>query len=59
MKDQIEKRINELKRELQEGQKMLEELDIKRTSLAQTILRISGAVQVLEELNINEDANNS
>lgn len=50
MKDQIEARINELKQEYEEGNKMLEELDLKRAGLGQTILRISGAIQALEEL---------
>jgi hypothetical protein len=50
MKEQMEARVNELKIEFEEGKKMLEELDIKRTSLGQTILRISGAIQALEEL---------
>lgn len=59
MKDQLEKRINELKGELQEGQKVLDELEIKRATLAQTILRISGAIQVLEEINTQEDITNS
>ncbi len=59
MKEQLEKRIKELKGELEEGQKMLEELDIKRTSLGQTILRISGAIQALEELLPQEESCNS
>lgn len=59
MKDQLEKRINELKVELQEGQKVLEELDMKRATLAQTILRISGAIQVLDEINTQEEITNS
>lgn len=50
MKEQLETRIKELKTELENGQKMLEELDIKRTNLGNTILRISGAIQALEEL---------
>ncbi len=50
MKEQIEARINELKLEFEEGNKMLEELDMKRAGLEQTILRISGAIQALEEL---------
>ncbi len=50
MKEMIEERIKELKGEFENGQKMLEELDVKRAGLNQTLLRISGAIQALEEL---------
>lgn len=49
MKKQIEKRLHELKSEFESGQKMLSELEEKRQNLNQTLLRISGAIQVLEE----------
>ena len=55
MKEQIEARINELKLEFEEGSKMLEELDMKRAGLGQTMLRISGAMQALEELIVKEN----
>lgn len=55
MKEQIEIRINELKTELESGQKMLEELDVKRTSLGNTLLRISGAIQALQEMMPQEE----
>lgn len=55
MKEQLEMRIKELKAELESGQKMLEELDIKRANLANTLLRISGAIQALEELMPKEE----
>jgi hypothetical protein len=38
-------RINELKAELESGKKIMDELEIKRANLGQTILRISGAIQ--------------
>lgn len=50
MKEQIETRINELKVELESGQKAMEELEIKRSNIMYTLLRINGAIQVLEEL---------
>ena len=50
MKEQLEQRLNELKTEFQAGQKMLAELQAKQADLQQTMLRISGAMQVLEEL---------
>jgi len=50
MKPQLEKRIAELKSEFEAGQKMLAELETKQSDLRTTLLRISGAIQVLEEL---------
>lgn len=50
MKEQIEKRINELKEQLEEGKKMIDELEAKRTNIMYALLRINGAIQVLEEL---------
>lgn len=49
MKARLEQRLEELKGELDQGQKMLTELDRQRMELEQKLLRISGAVQVLEE----------
>lgn len=50
MREQLEQRVSELKAEQQKGQQMLAELEGKEAGLRQTLLRISGAVQVLEEL---------
>jgi predicted nuclease with TOPRIM domain len=50
MKEQLETRLHELKSEFDAGQKMLAELEQKKINLEQTLLRISGAIQVLEEL---------
>jgi prefoldin subunit 5 len=50
MMNEIDKRLDELKKEFDEGQKMLAELDARREQVKQTLLRISGAIQVLEEL---------
>ena len=49
MKEQLEERLKELRAEFESGQKMLEELETKRENLRQTMLRISGAIQVIEE----------
>ncbi len=56
MKEQLEKRLAELKNELETGQKMLADLDAKRAELQQNMLRISGAIQVLEE-ELNREKN--
>lgn len=49
MREQLEQRLAALKQELEAGQKMLADLDRQREQLNATMLRISGAVQVLEE----------
>lgn len=49
MKEQLEQRVTELKSEFEAGQKMLAELEAKRANLGETMLRISGAIQILEE----------
>ncbi len=49
MKEQLEKRLKELKEEFESGQKMLIELDARRANLSESLLRISGAIQVLQE----------
>jgi hypothetical protein len=43
-------RLMQLKSELQKGQQELALLDRRRQELRDTLLRISGAIQVLEEL---------
>ena len=50
MKAQLEKRLTDLKSEFEAGQQMLADLEKKRTELQNTLLRISGAMQVIKEL---------
>ncbi len=50
MKDQLNQRLTALRAEFEAGQKMLAELEAKQTSLRESMLRISGAIQVLEEV---------
>jgi uncharacterized coiled-coil protein SlyX len=50
MHDRLEQRLTELRSELAAGQKMSNELDAKRAELQATMLRIAGAIQVLEEV---------
>ena len=50
MHEQIQARLEELKKELEAGQAELQKVEMQRTYLRETVLRISGAIQVLEEL---------
>jgi len=50
MKEQLEQRLQSLKTEYEAGQKMLADLEAKQANLQSTLLRISGAIQVLEEI---------
>lgn len=50
MKKKIEARLAELREEFATGQHMLAELDEKRDKLRESMLRIAGAIQVLEEM---------
>ncbi len=49
MKTQLEQRLASLKFEYEAGQKMLAEMEAKSANLRNTLLRISGAIQVLQE----------
>ena len=49
MRERIEQRLEQLKSEYESGQKMLAETEAKAAQLRDTLLRISGAIQVLEE----------
>jgi chromosome segregation ATPase len=49
MKSQLESRLTQLKSEFQSGQKSLAELQAQQNDLQATMLRISGAIQVIEE----------
>lgn len=50
MRSTLENRLQTLRAEYKSGQTMLTELEAKQTNLRTTLLRISGAIQVLEEL---------
>ena len=49
MKEKLSQRLDELKAELKVGQQMEAELEAKLVQLRTKLLRISGAIQVLEE----------
>lgn len=50
MRELIQARLEALKKELETGQAELQKVEMQRTYLRETVLRIDGAVQVLEEL---------
>lgn len=49
MQKQLESRLAELRAEFEKGQQRLQELEAEATNLRDTLLRISGAMQVLQE----------
>ena len=50
MREQIKNRIESLRAEYRTGQEILAELEAREAGLKLTLTRISGAIQVLEEL---------
>jgi hypothetical protein len=54
MREQVQARLEALKEELETGKAELQKVEMQRTYLQETVLRISGAVQVLEELLLRE-----
>lgn len=50
MRDQIKERLGQLKQEFEAGQKVLRDLEIRQQEVRDTLLRINGAMQVLEEV---------
>ena len=59
MKRELEARLRELKEEYQKGQGQLVALDQETANLKNTLLRISGAIQILQELLGDKAAENS
>ncbi|MBD2681495.1 MULTISPECIES: hypothetical protein [Nostoc] len=49
MRQQLENRLQQLKAEFASGQKVLADLEAKQINVRETLLRIQGAIQVLEE----------
>ncbi len=54
MKEQLQQRLEELKKEFETGQARLRELESEQAYTREVLLRISGAIQVLEEALVNE-----
>jgi prefoldin subunit 5 len=59
MKKEIEARLKELKEEYQKGQGQIVALEQETANLRNTMLRISGAIQVLQELLGDKESENS
>ena len=50
MRAQLSQRLDELKKEYAVGQAKMNDLEAQQARLRETMLRISGAIQVLEEV---------
>ena len=50
MREQLEARLSELEQEFQIGELRLRDVDLQQARLRETLLRLSGAIQVLHEL---------
>ena len=49
MRERIEQRLKALRAEFESGQQLMADLEDRQARLRDTLLRISGAIQVLEE----------
>jgi chromosome segregation ATPase len=49
MQEQLRRRLAELREEFAKGKKRIDELEAEAAELRHTLLRISGAIQVLQE----------
>jgi predicted nuclease with TOPRIM domain len=50
MREQLEQRLKELRAEYETGQARLRELEAEAAYVRETMLRIGGAIQVLQEM---------
>ena len=50
MQEELQRKLDELKKEFEVGQNRLRELETEQAYVRETMLRISGAIQVLQEL---------
>ena len=57
MNDAVKQRLETLKAEFEKGQEKLQEMQMQEMQLKETLLRISGAIQVLTELSEQEEPN--
>ncbi len=50
MREQLEQRLQSLKAEYQSGQNRVAELETELAGYTETLMRIAGAIQVIEEM---------
>ena len=50
MRGELERRLTELRSEFEAGRRLEADLQARLSAVSQTVLRVSGAIQVLEEL---------
>ena len=50
MRGELERRLTELRSEFEAGRRLEVDLQARLSEVSQTVLRLSGAIQVLEEL---------
>jgi hypothetical protein len=50
MREQLSERLKQLRSEFEAGQKVLRDLELRQQDVRDTLLRIGGAIQVLEEM---------
>jgi len=55
MRERLEQRLRELRAEFEKGEQTLQDLETQAATVRQMLLRISGAVQVLEEILDDKD----
>jgi hypothetical protein len=55
MKDQLQQRLHQLQTEFESGQKLLRDLEVRQQEVRDTLLRIGGAIQVLQEILKQDD----
>ncbi|HZN94704.1 MAG TPA: hypothetical protein VFB81_18445 [Myxococcales bacterium] len=49
MREQLQKRLEELRAEFEKGKATLQDLEARTASVREMMLRLSGAIQVLQE----------
>ena len=55
MQEQLQRRLEELKKEYETGQARLRELEAETNHVGETMLRISGAIQIIQEMLVESD----